>query len=405
MREQILGLTTPLLAMVFAIGFLALWRRGGMGDYVLAFAVSYFLFAIGFFVTHLSPTNSPYTFHATQLFYAAGAATLVWGACDRVGRRAHLGTLATVYGVAASTLLVAVFLSQEAGPRLLIVNTGYGVMFVIGIVTLLGVPRRDLFDRLVIAILAINAIDFLVRPMITLLIEGSIDVAMYRQSIYYSVINLVLSTKALATGIVLFGACMHDLIADLRERSDRDLLTGLRNRRAFQDEVDLVLDRARDGEVPVSLLVADIDHFKQVNDIWGHQAGDQAIAAFGKLIGRTVRGSDVTGRIGGEEFCILVWNCTEVEAERLAERIRIAFAQMSHKDIGADISLTASFGVTQWQSGEPYRKLFGRADAALYTAKESGRNCTVRAAERGDAKDNGSNPDDTDDQATLAAAG
>jgi diguanylate cyclase (GGDEF)-like protein len=126
--------------------------------------------------------------------------------------------------------------------------------------------------------------------------------------------------------------------------------------------------------------VADIDNFKQVNDIWGHQSGDEAISGFGRLIEGMVRGCDTAGRIGGEEFCIAVWNCPNEPATRLAERIRVAFARLEHAGIGSDIRLTASFGVATARAGENYRELFARADAALYLAKSGGRN-QVRNAE------------------------
>jgi len=87
-----------------------------------------------------------------------------------------------------------------------------------------------------------------------------------------------------------------------------------------------------------------------------------------------VRNCDITGRIGGEEFCIIVWNCDETEATRLADRIRVAFAQTKHESISSNIHLTASFGVTQWTGKESYRRLFARADALLYRAKDGGRN-------------------------------
>nr|WP_269748058.1 GGDEF domain-containing protein [Altererythrobacter lutimaris] len=160
----------------------------------------------------------------------------------------------------------------------------------------------------------------------------------------------------------------------VREDSENDHLTGLKMRRAFEQSAMDMIDRGTRKNVPVSMIVADIDHFKQVNDIWGHQSGDRAIVAFGKLIQRMVRADDVCGRIGGEEFCIMIWNCELDPAERLAERVREAFAAMPHDGINSDVRLTASFGVATCRPQEGFGKLFARADAALYRAKEAGRN-------------------------------
>ena len=374
MAPQIIGLTTPLMAMVFVFTFLLLWWRGGMGRYVLAFAASYFFFALGFSATHLMAEESPFTFHVTQAFYTLGTVCVLWGAAERIHQRLFFGPIMLTYAVAAAVLAVAVVVSDDIAPRLYIVNTGYGVMFAGGALTLMHSRRRELFDVLVIWLFVASSINFFVRPVLTLLVEGSIATGDYRESIYYSVLNVALAIMSLVTAITLIGACVSDLVSSMRETSARDLLTGLRNRRAFENDLATMLDKAKVADVPVSLVVADIDHFKQVNDLWGHLAGDQAIAGFGKLIDGTVRSCDITGRIGGEEFCILVWNCDETEATRLAERIRVAFAQTKHESISSNIHLTASFGVTQWTGKESYRRLFGRADALLYRAKDGGRN-------------------------------
>ena len=356
------------------VTLLVLWRQGRMERHVLVFAVGYGLFALGFGTTHLFPTDSPFLFHASQFFYAAASTCLIWGVCDRAGVGVSLPALGTTYASAAVALVAAVVLSDDAGPRLVIVNTGYGAMFVIGTVTLLSSHRRDWMDRLIIAALALNAADFLLRPSLTLLAEGAIPVGEYRQSIYYSVINLVLTVKAIGVAMVLIGASFLDLYNSVRERAKFDSMTGLRMRQAFERDVNTRLAVATREGVPVSLVVADIDHFKQVNDLWGHQAGDEAIAAFGTLVSEMIREGDVAGRVGGEEFCVLVWNCREDAAARLAERLRAAFARMRHPALGEGICLTASFGVIERARGEAYNGMFARADAALYRAKESGRN-------------------------------
>ncbi len=377
MQAVFVELITPSVALFFSACFLLLWLKSGLGRHVLAFAAAYLLSAIGFLIAISLPSDSSVTFQASQLAYSLAAACMVWGACQRVNQPPFLKVMVTIYVVAAAMLIAEVALTHNAGPRLTISNTGYGLMLLVGVITLLFAPRRELADNLVIAILALNAADFFVRPTLTILIEGQIDVAAYHESIYFSLINLVLSVKAVATATVLFGACIADYLARMKESALHDDLTGLKSRAAFEDEARIMMKRGQDDARPVAMVVADIDHFKQVNDIWGHQAGDNAIINFGDLLESTIRGCDVSARIGGEEFCLVVWNCSLDDAARLAERIRFAFAQMEHRGIGADIRLTASFGVAQMQNGERYESLFSRADAALYQAKEGGRNQVV----------------------------
>lgn len=374
MQTQILGLLPPLMSLFFAATFVMLWRAGRLKRHVLGFAVAYVLSAIGYLLTHLLPADAFYVFHATQIFYASASILMLASVCERAGQTLHLGSMLTVYLVCAAVLAVAVSLSDDVAPRLIIVNMGYGVMFAMGTTTLLTGRRRDAISIAIIAVMAFQAADFLVRPTLSLLFERSIPAEVYRQSIYYSLIGLALGIKGVTTAMVLIGATIAEWTTSLRESGERDALTGLHNRGSFEKAMRALLPRAQTERRPLSLVVADIDHFKQVNDIWGHQAGDHAISSFGELIQGMVRGCDTAGRVGGEEFCIAVWNCHNVPAEKLAERIRQSFAGLQHAGLNDDIRLTASFGVATARDGETYEHLFARADEALYRAKSQGRN-------------------------------
>jgi diguanylate cyclase (GGDEF)-like protein len=379
MQTQILGLLTPLMALGFSATFIALWWVGGLKRHVLGIGISYIFFATGFLATHLLPAGAPYLFHTTQAFYSAGTILFLASLCDRVGQRINLTSQIAVYVISALVLGLAVALTQDVGPRLIIVNNGYGAMFAMGMATLLTAGRRSFMDIAIIAMMAFQAADFLVRPNLTLLFEYSIPADQYRESIYYSLIGLVLGVKSVATAMLLIGATIAEWTTSVRENGERDSLTGLVNRGAFDDLVRKMIPTAEAENRPLSLVVADIDHFKQVNDIWGHQAGDAAISGFGELLENMIRSCDTAGRVGGEEFCIAVWNCPNEPASRLAERIRQAFAVLQHPGLNDDIRLTASFGVATAREGESYESLFERADAALYKAKSAGRDRVVSA--------------------------
>lgn len=374
MQTQILGLLAPLMALFFAATFVVLWRVGRLRRHVLGFGIAFALSAMAFLITHFLPINAVYLFHTTQLFYALSSTIMLAAVCERAGQRLHLGSFAVVYLITALVMGLMVSLSDDVAPRLVIVNIGYGAMFAMGVTTLLTARRREAIDFAIIAVMAFQAVDFFVRPSLTLLFEQTIPVEVYRESIYYSLIGLVLGLKGVSIAMVLIGATIAEWMTALRESSERDALSGLRNRGSFEELMRNLLPRAQVEQRPLSMIVADIDHFKKVNDIWGHQAGDQAIAGIGKLIEKTIRDCDTAGRIGGEEFCIAVWNCPSDPAERLADRIRQAFADLKHPGLSDDIRLTASFGVATARDGETYEQLFARADAALYKAKSSGRN-------------------------------
>jgi len=370
------------MSLLFAVTFVVFWRVGGMKRHVLGFAISYVLFAVGFLATHFLPGDAFYLFHTTQFFYSLGTTVFVASVCERAGQRLHLGSFGVVYVISALVMGLTVSLSDDVGPRLILVNMGYGIMFTMGVTTLLTARRRNLIDVAIIAIMAFQAADFFIRPTMTLLFEKSIPAAVYQDSVYYSLIGLVLGVKSISTALVLIGATIAEWTIALRESSESDALSGLRNRGSFEETMRNLLPRAQTEGRPLSFVVADIDHFKKVNDIWGHQAGDQAISGIGELIKKTVRECDTAGRIGGEEFCIAVWNCPNDPAFRLADRIRLAFADLKHAGISDNIRLTASFGVATAHDGETYEDLFARADAALYRAKSNGRNRVENAEER-----------------------
>ena len=382
MQTQILGLVTPLMALFFAAMFVVVWHVGRLKRHVLGFGIAYALSAVGFLITHFLPADAFYVFHATQVFYSLGSAVMLASVCERAGQRLHLGSIAFVYVTTALVLAVTVSFSNDVSSRLIIVNIGYGVMFAMGTTTLLMARRRTAIDVAIIAVMVLHAADFLIRPTLTLMFEQSIPAEVYRDSIYYSLIGLLLSVKGVITAIVLIGAAIAEWTTALRESGERDALTRLHNRGSFEQSMQNLLPQAQMENRPLSLVMADIDHFKQVNDIWGHQAGDQAISGFGDLIGKMVRGCDTAGRVGGEEFCIAVWNCENEPAHRLAERIRQAFAGLKHPGLSEDIRLTASFGVATARDGETYKQLFARADEALYRAKARGRDRVENAEEQ-----------------------
>jgi diguanylate cyclase (GGDEF)-like protein len=159
---------------------------------------------------------------------------------------------------------------------------------------------------------------------------------------------------------------------ELEQLAATDRLTGLYNRlfidRVLEREFSMV---GRNGSA-FSLILLDIDHFKQVNDTYGHHAGDEVLKAISKILKATVRESDVVGRWGGEEFLVLCPNTSLTDTLKVAEKLRLSIAQYDFASIG---SRSASFGVASYQQGDSIASVETRADKALYLAKEKGRNC------------------------------
>jgi len=149
-----------------------------------------------------------------------------------------------------------------------------------------------------------------------------------------------------------------------------DVLTGIPNRRALEQ---FIADRfSREMGQPFSLIMADIDHFKKVNDTYGHQVGDVVLASFGKILSGSTRSRDMCGRYGGEEFLVAMPGTGVKEAAEVAERIR---SEIERSELGEHrLRITASFGVAEAKGEEDWEGLVRRTDEALYLAKDSGRN-------------------------------
>jgi diguanylate cyclase (GGDEF)-like protein len=175
------------------------------------------------------------------------------------------------------------------------------------------------------------------------------------------------------------------MLANLRNlaiaefRANSDALTGLPNKRATDDTLKRMVAYANRSLSPLSAIMLDLDHFKQINDRYGHGKGDEVLAAVGAVISANLRGSDFAGRFGGEEFLVLLPDTTTASALPVAERIRSAIAGITLP--GLDRDVTASLGIADLleHAGSP-DGLIHEADRALYAAKAQGRNRTVLAA-------------------------
>lgn len=172
------------------------------------------------------------------------------------------------------------------------------------------------------------------------------------------------------------------LFREVKENSVRDALTGCFTRGHALDVIDAELRRARRSQTPVSMIMFDLDHFKDVNDRHGHLCGDAVLSAVGKRMKEVLRGSDLKCRYGGEEFLVLLPETPLHGARRVAETLRKEIADRPVPWSGEALTITASFGLAQTLPGEVnVQAVIARADQALYRAKDDGRNCVRIAAE------------------------
>lgn len=214
-----------------------------------------------------------------------------------------------------------------------------------------------------------GAVDYLMKPFEPVILRSKVKVflELYQQrkviEEFYTNLEKIVEERT---------AELKEANATISRLAAIDELTGLYNRRSFNGCLAAALSAARRHENPLSLIMIDLDHFKQINDTSGHYAGDQVLKAFAGLLQGIIRTEDHAARWGGEEFIILLPFTLCDAAVAMAERIRVACEQEPMLQ-----GLTASFGVTQLQDEDDIDSLIRRADDALYQAKHEGRNRVV----------------------------
>ncbi|MDX1948345.1 MAG: diguanylate cyclase [Pirellulaceae bacterium] len=170
---------------------------------------------------------------------------------------------------------------------------------------------------------------------------------------------------------------LEQRVHSLHEKATRDPLTQVANRAEFDRFHTSAVQSHLERRLPFSLIMCDIDHFKRINDTFGHQAGDEVLISFASLLRRHCRAGDLVARYGGEEFVLLCVDCDNATATRRAEEIRAEVSEFPLPALEGK-SITSSFGVTELQSGDTPETMLRRADRALYQAKENGRNMVVQ---------------------------
>ncbi|TQV76041.1 GGDEF domain-containing protein [Exilibacterium tricleocarpae] len=185
---------------------------------------------------------------------------------------------------------------------------------------------------------------------------------------------LFMPSAMVVEGLACLGAILLDLIGRLTYQASTDPMTGCLNRRGFEDAATNNIAIAKRHALPISAVICDIDYFKRINDHHGHSIGDDVIKAFAGVLKDSARDADIVGRMGGEEFLILLLGCSMNDGIEYAERIRRRLRDIHVPSLSRSINMTASFGVTEFLvDDESLESMFRRADRALYRAKDAGR--------------------------------
>jgi diguanylate cyclase (GGDEF)-like protein len=201
----------------------------------------------------------------------------------------------------------------------------------------------------------------------------------FSSSIWVTVFSVELVLYTVGTVFVIFMLVSERTVTAHKTAASMDPLTGMFNRRGFAEATSRVIEREANAGRPATVLIFDIDHFKSINDRFGHPAGDEILKLFATVVVNTLRITDLSGRIGGEEFAALL-PCSLEEGVIAAERVREAFEHSGIVDENGPVATTVSIGAAGGPAGTELEVLLAAADTALYQAKRGGRN-RVEAAE------------------------
>jgi len=268
-------------------------------------------------------------------------------------------------------------LPRQSLARMMAYQLPYAAMQLVGFgIVWSSRQRRDRLDRVLLAVLVASAVQFASKPFIAHALGGwGADPQSYVQTSYALVSQSLGTVLGLALALLMLGILVRDVLAEATSKSETDTLSRLLNRGGFERHAEVALrDAVRQG-VPVALVIADLDHFKGINDSYGHASGDRVIATFAGFLRDAAADHHVAGRIGGEEFAIILPGTNLAAARLFAEGTRSAFGALPIDSLPAEHRCSASFGVAELSAREGFSDLLRRADEALYQAKGAGRDC------------------------------
>lgn len=306
--------------------------------------------------------------------YLLAAWLCTWGVAQKFAVPSYPKTSALVSVIVVAALYEYSAVRDDIAARVLWLNTGLGIIHFMPFPAIaLKKVKRDGLEKLLYRSYGAFAIYTVLRPVMVLYL-GFSELQDMLNSIYWLVTMLGSLLFSLVFSGLMLIVSMADAMSKLREERNLDALTGVLNRRSFWELAQpLVRDRKAQ---PISVVVADLDHFKRVNDNWGHELGDQVLKAAAQVIQAGVRGTDLVARFGGEEFVLLLAHADIETARRVAQRIRAGISE-AIDPLPDGQRVTLSLGIVACPLDSDLREAVMQADRQLYKAKQQGRNQVV----------------------------
>lgn len=380
----LIALLNPTIALALGAAFLVLWSYQRHRPYLAVLGISYGLSAVGFLLQYFTlPIGMPLTKLVSNICFTVAGCCLSSAIVHRYGRKVPYVGIGVLAGGGLASLCWFLFVAPDLTWRILAMNFAFGGISLLVAAELRPVRNNGPTEKILFVLSLLSGVNFFVRTLVVVIAHGpftSYD-GFYGSS-YWTTALLSHALLSLLIALSLFSAAALDVMRALKTETYTDPLSGLLNRRGFEERGMLLLRHCASARFPVALVLADLDHFKALNDVHGHAAGDRVIADFAAKLRAGAGARGVAGRIGGEEFAVLLPLSDLAAARLFAEAVRTLYSAGHVDGLPAGTKVTASFGVAARSGDEALEPLMRRADDALYKAKKNGRDSVRLSYER-----------------------
>jgi len=360
-----------LFALVFGVIYFSVKRQKFSGWVAIAYIAAFIAYILASVRT--PSTSMGLIFLSTAMFwiFCLAIAKAIYVRCNATFPIIATGLVLTI---ATAGFIWLSVVAPDISSRAVLVNVAAGFFLALSLWPL-WVTGKKLIDGALFGVIATVAITFILRVVI---INGLLGYVLteqgYTQSTYVWIFQLTNGIAALSLAMVMLFAAGHDMVLHFHGQSSRDPLTDLLNRRGLQGQFNARRTRNQDVIYARSIILFDIDHFKKINDQFGHPAGDKVLQRIAKAAAGLAKEYGEVARTGGEEFAILTRWIPVEEAQLLAQNICDSLRFVAHPELAPNQKVTASFGVAILSDSDSLDDAMDRADKALYHAKHNGRN-------------------------------
>lgn len=370
---RLLTLTGPAIALLFAAAFLGIWRRWKDLRYLIWIAAAFITFSIALLFQIFSvPADAGLNTMVSGVLYTSASLLFIEGLLRRLRLSQNYLLVFGISFLVLAGIWYFFYIHRDLDTRVYILNFGLALLLLVTAIKIGRVAGRTM-DRVLFWTILIFALQFLPRTILTVGYVGTRrDSATLTRSPFWVWMNFSFTVFTVVLGLVLLGTIASDIVRSLRRKANTDPLTGLLNRRGFEEFVD------HTGLEKGALVLLDIDDFKLINDSFGHAAGDTVLINVAAVLQDCIRSSDAAARLGGEEFAVFVQGLNREDTFALAERLRHQIARIRCGNrLFRNHTVTASLGLVEFGPGEHLMQAMHRADDLLYEAKRNGKNQTM----------------------------